>query len=86
MSRRQTVTVTLVLSVDADRAALLPDRPGRVWGLDYDEPRSGLEMAADDATDAAEQAVLAALDHLGARPTHATASVGRPWDSSLDAF
>lgn len=86
MSLRQTIVLTVILSVDADLAADLPGNPGRSWGLDYDESRSGLEMAGDDAADAAEQAAVAALAHLGARPTHAAASIGRPWDTSLDAF
>lgn len=89
MGMRQTITVTLVLSVDADAAATLPGRPGRSWGLDYDEPRSGLELAADEAVDAAEQAALAALASIAsiaARPTHVTASIGRPWDTSIEPF
>lgn len=86
MGMRQTITVTLVLSVDADAAATLPGRPGRSWGLDYDEPRTGLELAADEAVDAAEQAALAALASIGARPTHVTASIGRPWDTSIEPF
>lgn len=86
---RQTVTIEIVLTVDAELAATLEGRPAPR----SDDPRhydgqalSGLQVVSERLAESLLEVAVATLEPIGAERVYARDRVSRPYDDALEPF